>query len=151
MELRLVEGGKYTEFKFTKKELEQEKKETVVFDILTPYKVTDRFIYYRVKGDYLNKREKRKEDEMDKYVREQHTLEYYKKEMVGHQYRHYKGDTFLVTDVAIDPKTLRWMVVYQNDDRPEFVWTMPYEDFTAQVDRGKYPAVKQIRKFEQIR
>ncbi len=64
-------------------------------------------------------------------------------------YRHFKGDYYLVEDIAIHSETKEKYVVY----RPLYgdttlLYIRPYDMFLSEVDREKYPNVKQQYRFE---
>ena len=63
-------------------------------------------------------------------------------------YRHFKGDLYLVEDIAIDSETERPMVAYRAlyGDTPLYVRDL--EMFLSKVDKIKYPKVKQEYRFE---
>ncbi|MCL2095201.1 DUF1653 domain-containing protein [Candidatus Saccharibacteria bacterium] len=67
---------------------------------------------------------------------------------IGRIYRHFKGDLYLVRDIAEHSETNEPLVIYQKlyDDgslyaRPAHMWLEP-------VDHQKYPDVKQTLRFE---
>lgn len=64
-------------------------------------------------------------------------------------YRHFKGDYYLIEDIAIHSETKEKYVVY----RPLYgdvnmLYIRPYDMFLSEVDRVKYPNVKQEYRFE---
>ena len=66
----------------------------------------------------------------------------------GGLYRHFKGMYYYVLDVATHSETGEKLVVYQKlyDDRDLYV--RPLEMFCSDVDRDKYPDVKQQKRFQ---
>lgn len=64
-------------------------------------------------------------------------------------YRHFKGDHYLVEDVAIHSETKEKYVVYRPlyGDTKE-LYIRPYDMFLSEVDREKYPNVKQQYRFQ---
>ncbi len=64
-------------------------------------------------------------------------------------YRHFKGDYYFVEDVAIHSETREKFVVYRPlyGDTTE-LYIRPYEMFLSEVDREKYPNVKQQYRFQ---
>ena len=63
-------------------------------------------------------------------------------------YRHFKGDLYIVEDIAIHSDTLEKYVVYRAlyGDNTHFI--RPYQDFISKVDRQKYPEISQEYRFE---
>ena len=49
-------------------------------------------------------------------------------------YRHYKGNYYIVEDIAIDSETLEKVVVYRALYDDNKLWTRPYNDFIAKVE-----------------
>lgn len=78
------------------------------------------------------------------------TAEVYKERMVGKRYRHFKGGVYVVSDVAVHSETGECMVIYKSFDKPSLVWARPLTMFLSEVDRKKYPNVKQELRFEQL-
>ena len=66
----------------------------------------------------------------------------------GGLYRHFKGMYYYVLDVATHSETGEKLVVYQKlyDDRDLYV--RPLGMFCSDVDRDKYPDVKQQKRFQ---
>lgn len=63
-------------------------------------------------------------------------------------YRHFKGDYYLVEDVAFDSETKAEMVVYRRLYGDGTLWVRPKEMFLSEVDHDKYPNEKQKYRFE---
>ncbi len=63
-------------------------------------------------------------------------------------YKHFKGDSYIVVDIATDCDTLEKKVIYRGlyEDGP--LWVRSYDDFIKEVDHKKYPDVKQKYRFE---
>lgn len=64
-------------------------------------------------------------------------------------YKHFKGDYYLVEDVAYHSETKEKYVVY----RPLYgdttmLYIRPYDMFLSEVDHEKYPNVKQEYRFQ---
>ena len=63
-------------------------------------------------------------------------------------YKHFKGDYYLVEDVAIHSETQEEYVIY----RPLYgeckLFIRPMEMFLSEVDKDKYPDCKQTYRFE---
>ncbi len=63
-------------------------------------------------------------------------------------YRHFKGDYYLVEDVAVHSETLEKYVIYRKLYGDGSLWVRPYNLFIKEVDHDKYPWVKQKYCFE---
>ncbi len=63
-------------------------------------------------------------------------------------YRHFKGDYYIVVDIANDSETKDKVVVYRRLYGDGSLWVRPLEMFLSEVDREKYPNVKQKYRFE---
>ena len=63
-------------------------------------------------------------------------------------YKHFKGDYYLVTDVAKSSETKEEYVVYRKLYEDGSLWIRPVDMFLSEVDREKYPNVKQKYRFE---
>ena len=68
----------------------------------------------------------------------------------GKKYRHFKGNEYIVLGVAMHTETEETLVVYQNTADEDKVYARPYDMFAGEVDRDKYPEVKQKYRFEEI-
>lgn len=78
------------------------------------------------------------------------TAEVYKERMVGKRYRHFKGNIYIVTDIAVHSETAELIVVYKSFDKPSLVWVRPLNMFLSEVDKNKYPEVEQEMRFEEM-
>lgn len=63
-------------------------------------------------------------------------------------YKHFKGDYYLVEDIAIHSETDEKMVVYRGLYENTKLYVRPYDMFVEKVDKQKYPNVKQEYRFQ---
>mgnify|MGYP000313241308 CR=1 FL=1 len=63
-------------------------------------------------------------------------------------YKHFKGDLYLVLDVAINSETDKKMVVYRALYGENILYVRDYDMFISEVDHVKYPDEKQKYRFE---
>ena len=63
-------------------------------------------------------------------------------------YKHFKGDYYLVEDIAIHSETGEKMVAYRSLYNDGTLYVRPYDLFVSKVDKEKYPNVSQEYKFE---
>lgn len=63
-------------------------------------------------------------------------------------YRHFKGDYYLVEDVARHSETGEELVVYRKLYGDGGLWVRPLSMFMEEVDREKYPDCPQTYRFE---
>ena len=67
-----------------------------------------------------------------------------------HVYRHFKGDYYLVEDIAKDSETQEEMVVYRKLYDDGSLWVRPKTMFLSKVDKQKYPDVEQEYRFQLV-
>ena len=63
-------------------------------------------------------------------------------------YRHFKGNYYLVVDVAYDCETKEKMVVYRQLYGDMRLWIRALDVFLSEVEHEKYPDVEQKYRFE---
>lgn len=63
-------------------------------------------------------------------------------------YRHFKGDYYLVEDLANDSETGEEYVIYRKLYGDGSLWLRPKGMFLSEVDREKYPDCPQRYRFE---
>ena len=63
-------------------------------------------------------------------------------------YKHFKGDYYLVEDIAFHSETMEKMVVYRKLYEDAALFVRPYDMFLEKVDKEKYPDVIQEYRFE---
>ena len=65
-------------------------------------------------------------------------------------YKHFKGDLYLVEDIAIHSESRNPYVVYRALYGDVGLYIRPYDMFASEVDKDKYPDVKQKYRFEEL-
>ena len=66
-------------------------------------------------------------------------------------YRHFKGNFYIVEDVALDCETKEKIVLYRALYDGGQLWARPLEMFLSKVDHEKYPEVKQKYRFALVK
>ena len=75
---------------------------------------------------------------------------------IGSIYRHFKGNLYIVTNIVNDSESnndteLKKVVIYKALYGKNLEWARPYDMFNSEVDHVKYPNVKQMYRFEEIK
>lgn len=63
-------------------------------------------------------------------------------------YKHFKGNYYIVEDIAYDSETKEEMVVYRRLYGDSSLWVRKKDMFLSLVDKEKYPNVTQKYRFE---
>ena len=63
-------------------------------------------------------------------------------------YRHFKGDYYIVVDVAEHSETGEKLVIYRTLYEEGKLYARPYDMFASKVDKEKYPEVEQEYRFQ---
>ena len=63
-------------------------------------------------------------------------------------YKHFKGDYYIVEDIATHSETKEKYVVYRGLYGTRELYIRPMDMFLSKVDKEKYPDVKQEYRFE---
>ena len=67
---------------------------------------------------------------------------------IGRVYKHFKGDYYVVENIAKDSENQEEMVIYRRLYEDGSLWVRPKEMFLSEVDHTKYPNVQQQYRFE---
>jgi hypothetical protein len=71
-------------------------------------------------------------------------------ELKGQIFRHFKGDLYLLIDIAEHTETREKMVIYKALYGTCGVYARPVKMFLSEVDKAKYPNITQKYRFESI-
>ena len=83
-------------------------------------------------------------------VAQQEEIYRLKEEMIGQTYRHFKGNTYRVIDLAVHSESAEPLVIYKSTGDNDYTWARPLSMFLSPVDKEKYPEIKQEMRFEKI-
>lgn len=86
----------------------------------------------------------------DQRAEMQKKIENLKKDMIGSRYRHFKGNIYIVQDIAVHSESAEPLVIYKRWDEPSDTWCRPLNMFCSEVDHEKYPEVVQKFRFERM-
>lgn len=65
-------------------------------------------------------------------------------------YKHFKGDLYLVEDIAINSDTMSKCVIYRALYGDNLLYVRDLDDFMSDVDKKKYPNIEQTKRFEPL-
>lgn len=63
-------------------------------------------------------------------------------------YKYFKGNYYLLEDIAMNSETLEEVVIYRKLYEDGGLWIRSKKDFLSEVDHKKYPEVTQKYRFE---
>ncbi|MCF0131547.1 MAG: DUF1653 domain-containing protein [Pseudobutyrivibrio sp.] len=64
-------------------------------------------------------------------------------------YRHFKGNYYLVEDIALDSESQDKVVIYRKLYDDGSLWVRPLDMFLSEVDHDKYPDIEQKYRFQE--
>ena len=66
-------------------------------------------------------------------------------------YKHYKGDLYIVEDIAYDCETLEKKVVYRALYEDNKLWVRPYDSFVEEVNRNNQKYRFELQNIKSVR
>lgn len=87
---------------------------------------------------------------LDNRVNQQEEIRHLKEEMIGQTYRHFKGNNYVVIDLAVHSESAEPLVIYKSAGDNDYTWARPLAMFLSPVDKDKYPDIKQELRFEKV-
>lgn len=69
---------------------------------------------------------------------------------IGRRYKHFKGKNYKVIAIAYHSETGEKLVIYNQLYEPYQTYARPYSMFISEVDKNKYPNIKQKYRFQEI-
>ena len=71
-----------------------------------------------------------------------------RKLIINGVYKHFKGNYYIVEDIATHTETDEKIVIYRALYGDHKLWCRPYDMFISEVDHAKYPDITQKYRFE---